>query len=67
MSLEIRKNNDGSLDEIVANNANIHLEKMDDKTWWLCIGIREKEVRLYLTSKSNIKTSMNIEEGYHVG
>jgi len=32
---EIRKDDDGSLDEIVAQNCAVHLERMDRQQWWL--------------------------------
>jgi hypothetical protein len=31
------RNPDGSLDEILAEACDIHLERMDDGTWWLAI------------------------------
>ena len=34
--VEIRRNTDGTLDEIVANNiAQIHVEQMDNRHWWM--------------------------------
>ncbi len=32
---EIRLNDDGSLDEVVADTCSVHLEQMDDNQWWL--------------------------------
>lgn len=36
-NIVIRRNDDGSLDEIVAENVMVHLEQMDDGYWWLGI------------------------------
>jgi len=35
--MDVRKDDDGELDEIVARNCTVHLEKMDDKQWCLQI------------------------------
>lgn len=35
--MDIRKVDDGELDEIVARNCTVHLEKLDDKQWWMQI------------------------------
>ena len=43
-SIEIRRNEDGSLDEIVARDVAIHLEQMSDGHWWMSI---EKHGCLY--------------------
>lgn len=38
MTHEIRLNEDGSLDEVVAAAPrSVHLEQMADDAWWLCI------------------------------
>ena len=42
--IEIRRNEDGSLDEIVASDVAIHLEQMSDGHWWMSI---EKHGCLY--------------------
>ncbi len=33
--IEIRRNRDGSLDEVVAENVFVHLEQMADNSWWM--------------------------------
>jgi hypothetical protein len=35
--IEVRRNEDGTLDEIVAKNCDIHLEQMTNNVWWLGI------------------------------
>ncbi len=37
MTVEIRRNPDGSIDEVVAPEAFIHLEQMDHDAWHLVI------------------------------
>jgi hypothetical protein len=34
-AVEIRRNSDGSIDEIVANGANLHIEQMSDDGWYM--------------------------------
>lgn len=53
---EVRTNDDGSLDEIVAEGVDIHLEQMNDGCWWLGIyknNNTERQV-LWLNSKKPI-------------
>lgn len=38
-SIEIRRTIDGELDEIVASDASIHLERMDRGYWWMRVSI----------------------------
>lgn len=33
--IEIRRNRDGSLDEVVAQNVFVHLEQMANNSWWM--------------------------------
>jgi hypothetical protein len=35
MPVEIRKNPDGSIDEIVAKGCDLHIEQMDRYTWYI--------------------------------
>jgi len=35
--IRVLRNPDGSLDEILAEACDVHLEQMDDRTWWLAI------------------------------
>jgi hypothetical protein len=37
MTFEIRNDADGALDEVIAHNAFVHLERMDTNAWWLGI------------------------------
>lgn len=46
MSTTIRRNEDGSVDEILATGR-VHVEQMDDASWW--VGIETDEGRLAFT------------------
>lgn len=37
-AVEIRRNDDGSIDEIVAKGCDVHIEQMNFQTWWMQIG-----------------------------
>lgn len=52
---EIRRNEDGSLDEIVAYDSFVHLEQMDTGHWWLGITLPDgKIIHTHLTSRGKI-------------
>ena len=55
MTIEIRLDHENQLDELVGENCSVHLEQMDDNSWWL--GITDKtgrvSVRLF-TKKARI-------------
>lgn len=36
-AIEVRRNEDGTLDEIVAEGCSVHLEQMDVGSWWLAV------------------------------
>ena len=46
--IKIRKNNDGSLDEIVAKDCQVHLEQMDNNHWWLSIANQNSSRELHV-------------------
>ncbi len=60
MGVEVRRNDDGSLDEIVAHNAFVHLERVDKDSWWLLVEANDFEVRVNLSSKRKIKAIMEV-------
>lgn len=58
-SIEVRRDSDGTLDEIVAKGATVHLERLNDgeaymtidtgaESWRVAIGAKGKGSRLYL-------------------
>lgn len=36
---EVRLNGDGSIDEIVINNCDVHIEQMTPGSWWMGINV----------------------------
>ena len=65
--IEIRRNTDGSLDEIVAENCDIHLEQMDTGHWWLGITVDGNTHCINFVSKipliGSAEIRAEIEEG----
>ena len=53
--LEIRHNEDGSLDEVVADNATVHLEQMSDKSWWMSVETAGQLVHVNFWSRGKIR------------
>lgn len=49
--VEARFDDDGSLDEVVAESASFHLEQMHDKAWFMTVGNKQ----INFTSNSKIK------------
>lgn len=58
MSVEIRCNEDGSLNEIVAKAEQVQLEQMDKDHWFLSVG----DAKVWLTSDTEI-TALYLYEG----
>ena len=54
-SPEIRLNDDGTLDEIVAKNATFHIEQMDGNCWWFSVSSSGKQVDVWLRARGAIK------------
>jgi hypothetical protein len=54
--LEVRRNEDGSLDEITASNATLHLEQIGGNIWWMRIEVEERAVVVHLTTPETIIT-----------
>lgn len=46
---EVRLNEDGSVDEIVASGP-IHIEQMSEGQWWMSIGDGDTSIRVVFTS-----------------
>lgn len=54
MSHEIRTNEDGTLDEVVADNpVHFHLEQMGDDCWWMRVYMPEgeKDIVIFLSTR----------------
>ena len=56
MTIEIRRNEDGSLDEIVAHNAWVHLEQMGGNYWWMRIEVEGRAVVVNFTTDRAVIT-----------
>jgi hypothetical protein len=55
---EVRRNDDGSLDEFVAEDVAVHLEQMDGNEWFLDIEQGDQTVRIFLTAKGRIRATL---------
>lgn len=64
--IEIRRNRDGSLDEVVAQNVFVHLEQMADNAWWMGVSTPDNAhlVHVNLYSERVIEAEA---EDQHVG
>lgn len=62
---EIRRNSDGTLDEIVAGNVHVHLEQMRDDMWWLGLSRGMNTLHVYLwRKKQHIIATVDDEIGF---
>lgn len=59
--LEVRLNPDGSLDEVVASNAFVHLEQMAGNAWWMSVRCGSQEIHVWFRSRANVKVSYENE------
>lgn len=58
--IQVRRNEDGSLDEIRADGCDVHLEQMDEDRWWLAIekdGCRQ--VVWFTTKEGGVESEMD--------
>ncbi len=53
----IQYDDNGELDEIVEHDTFVHLERMDDGYWFLCVG--DDKIRLHILSDTEI--TINVE------
>jgi hypothetical protein len=59
---EVRRNEDGTVDEIVSENVKfLHVEQMDNGHWWIGITLKNKK-RLMLNFTSGRKIKASVEE-----
>lgn len=58
---EIRRNSDGSVDEIVANNATVHLEQMSESEWCLIITVGETQLMATICNKRGARVDVRCE------
>lgn len=57
-------NRDGTLDEIVALGAFVHLEQMDSNQYWLMITAGDTDHVIWLTARGKIKVSHETRPAY---
>lgn len=57
--VEIRRNDDGTLDEVVAPN--LHLEQMDNNHWWMAIYTKDGRVTVNFHARGNISAFVEEE------
>lgn len=55
---EVRNGDDGELDELVANGADVHLEQLDKGHWFLFVTAGDTEYRVWLNSKKRIRANI---------
>ena len=58
---EIRNNGNGSLDEIVARDAYVHLEQMGHNCWWLAIESGGQRVHVWFNARGKITARVEVE------
>lgn len=52
---KVRRNEDGTLDEVVADGCYFHLEQMSDSAWWLVVDSGGVAVSVNLFTKRGAK------------
>lgn len=52
--VEVRTDDTGALDELIAEGVSIHVEQLADNQWWIGIERGDEMQRLVFTSRSNI-------------
>ena len=75
--IEIRNNEDGSLDEVVGHNVHVHLEQLDDNQWFLSLWepsekgpgwAPEGSLRVFFsTRRAHIKATVDDEREMNLG
>ena len=60
VSPEVRLNDDGTLDEVVAHGAYFHLEQMGAGHWWMVVTVGDRAVHINLSSSRKIMASYEV-------
>lgn len=58
---EVRLNDDGTLDEVVAFGSYVHLEQMSGSHWWLVVESAGQRVTVNLTTKRGAAINASFE------
>lgn len=59
-TIEIRRNHDGSIDEIVAHNADLHIEQMDDAGWFIVLDMPDGSYWQFWFGAKNKKSHVEV-------
>lgn len=60
--IEIRRNADGTLDEIVANDVFVHLEQMAENSWWMGVSTPDNAHLVHVNFYSETKIEAEAED-----
>jgi hypothetical protein len=60
-AIEVRRNSDGSLDEVVADGCSVHLEQMDGCAWFLAVERDGHEAKVWFRSTRKIVTYVEVD------
>src|SRR3990167_6738076 len=60
--MDIRKDDDGKLDEIVARNCTVHLERIDERDYWMAICSHDgKELHVNFLACKNVTVTLTTQ------
>ena len=63
---EVRLNDDGTVDEVVAKNVGVHVEQMDNGHWWMSIdGKQGRRMVLNFVREGTRIRLMVEDDGFH--
>lgn len=62
---EVRLNHDGTIDEIVVQNCDVHIEQMDDGHWWIGISAGPKRQWAKISKCWNRNDTMHVNLSTH--
>ncbi|HJQ37183.1 MAG TPA: hypothetical protein VKB93_08595 [Thermoanaerobaculia bacterium] len=60
--MEIRRNADGTLDEVVANDVVVHLEQMADNCWWMGVSTADNAHLVHVNFYSETKIEAEADD-----
>jgi hypothetical protein len=63
VSVEIRKHKrERTIDEVVANGVDFHIEQMSDNSYWFCLTSKEGEWHFWLTAPAKARLCLSCSE-----
>lgn len=60
--IEVRRNDDGTLDEVVAKDCSFHLEQMSEDCWWMAVYKENRRVAVFLSTKHGAHIVAAVED-----